>query len=81
MAMPDVSTTCYPLVGFCFSNKFDLALIVSVLLFLLGNFYNSHRERKKQRETRKRYLFALKSEIAFNSEGLQKTISAFPPQD
>lgn len=77
--MPDVSS-CYPLMGVCFSNKIDLALIATILIFMLGIFYNSHREREKQHDARKRYLLGLKEEIALNIRNLQSTIAAFPPK-
>jgi hypothetical protein len=72
---------CYPIMGWCFSNRIDLALIVTILIFMLGIFYNSYRKREKQSHVRQRYLFALKAEIALNISGLQSTIAAFPSPD
>ena len=76
--MPDAGT-CYPLMGLCFSNKIDTALIATILIFMLGILYNSHIERKRQSDVRKRYLLAIKEEISLNNGGLRSTISAFPP--
>jgi hypothetical protein len=75
--MSDAST-CYPFMGLCFSNKIDLALIGTILIFLAGIFYNSSRIKKQQREARNRYLLAIKEEIALNIKGLRVTISHFP---
>lgn len=72
------SSTCYPFMGLCFSNRIDWALIGTILIFLAGIYYNSSRAKKQQRETRNRYLLAIKEEIDLNIKALRISITHFP---
>lgn len=67
-------------------NKDTVAIIVTIVLFFLGIIINSSVDRrkraqqildedKKQRLVRKRYLMALREEIAINVKALDKSIS------
>jgi hypothetical protein len=73
----------------CLSNKIDVALIITILIFLAGIILNSQRDRKlhkamleeeaqKQIAIRKRYLVAMKEEIELNIGSLTKILSYWP---
>ncbi|RTL81883.1 MAG: hypothetical protein EKK29_17165 [Hyphomicrobiales bacterium] len=67
-------------------DKDTVAIIVTIVLFFLGILINAHIDRgkrdkeikdedEKQRNVRKRYLMALREEIAINVKALDKSIS------
>ena len=84
------TTECvFQVFGLCFSNKVDLGLLVTILIFLAGNVINSIVDRSKRRQqfndeqrkeshARKRYLFALREEISLNIASLDKSIKGWP---
>lgn len=75
-----------------FLNKDSIANILTILVFLGGIIWNSHKDRAqrnqaikdeatKQKKMRMRYLMALKEEIKINVKGVDKLISMSPATD
>ena len=73
-------------------HEVDIGTIVTILIFVIGYFVNAQIDRNKstrdrnndlakQKQTRFRYLAALREEVAINLDSLQKSIDAFPGAD
>jgi hypothetical protein len=55
-------------------DKDTVAIVVTIVIFILGLLFGRWDERRKQKEMRRRYLMALKEEITINVRFLEKCV-------